>query len=215
MWACGRKLIASSVDIPVRHVRTATEGVADDARWALVERLMIDHDLDLAVRVAGLFALLFAQHLSRVSALRREDVVIESGHVAVRFGKDEVALPPGLDQLVLDLQGCEGHAVVQGTGTWLFPGGTPGRPITAERFRSGLADAGIVLRSVRQAALLQLAGELPAPVLADLLGLHVNTAVEWVRAARGDWSPYAAAGSHGSLEEGSRPTLAEWSSQVS
>jgi hypothetical protein len=37
-----------------------------------------------------------------------------------------------------------------------------------------------------------LAAELPVPVLADLLGLHVNTSVAWVRAARGDWSAYAA-----------------------
>ena len=55
----------------------------------------------------------------------------------------------------------------------------------------------MVLRPTRQAALLQLAAELPAPVLADLLGLHANTAVEWVRAARGDWSVYAASGARG------------------
>ena len=37
-----------------------------------------------------------------------------------------------------------------------------------------------------------LAARLPAAFLADLLGLHHNTAVRWVRGAGADWSTYAA-----------------------
>ena len=44
----------------------------------------------------------------------------------------------------------------------------------------------------RRAALTHLAARLPAAVLADLLGIHPNTAVRWVRAAGGDWTSYAA-----------------------
>ncbi|MGW4411971.1 hypothetical protein ACWEJ6_48750 [Nonomuraea sp. NPDC004702] len=33
-----------------------------------------------------------------------------------------------------------------------------------------------------------IASDLPAAILADLLGLHVNTAVHWVTYARGDWT---------------------------
>jgi hypothetical protein len=45
----------------------------------------------------------------------------------------------------------------------------------------------------RRAALLHLAAELPAAVLADLLNLSVGTAVGWVNNAGGDWSRHAAA----------------------
>ena len=44
----------------------------------------------------------------------------------------------------------------------------------------------------RRAALLDLAGQLPAAVLAGLLGLAPATAVKWMRQAGGDWSRYAA-----------------------
>ncbi|WP_204801038.1 hypothetical protein [Mycobacterium riyadhense] len=37
-----------------------------------------------------------------------------------------------------------------------------------------------------------MAAQLPAAVLADLLGLAPTTAVKWMRQAGGDWSGYAA-----------------------
>jgi hypothetical protein len=55
-----------------------------------------------------------------------------------------------------------------------------------------LGKLGIPSRATRNAALLQLAAEVPPTVLADLLGLHPHTAVAWVKAAGGDWSRYAA-----------------------
>jgi hypothetical protein len=44
----------------------------------------------------------------------------------------------------------------------------------------------------RRAALVDLAAQLPAAVLADLLNLHPTTAVRWMREAGGDWNGYAA-----------------------
>ena len=44
----------------------------------------------------------------------------------------------------------------------------------------------------RRAALLSLAAQLPAAVLAGLLGLHETTAAKWMHQAAGDWSHYAA-----------------------
>jgi hypothetical protein len=37
-----------------------------------------------------------------------------------------------------------------------------------------------------------LAAQFPADVLADLLGLHENTAAKWISQAGGDWTRYAA-----------------------
>ncbi|EQD56695.1 hypothetical protein B2A_05134 [mine drainage metagenome] len=44
----------------------------------------------------------------------------------------------------------------------------------------------------RRAALMNLASQLPAAVLAELLHLHPTTAVHWVSLAGGDWNSYAA-----------------------
>lgn len=44
----------------------------------------------------------------------------------------------------------------------------------------------------RAAALFALATELPAAVLARMLGISINTAVGWQQAASGDWMTYAA-----------------------
>ena len=144
------------------------------------------------IRVAGLFALLFGQHLSRVCRMRVRDVRVDASTVYARFGRDDLALPPILKELALELRKVRGHAARGNNGEWLFPGGAPGRPTTAERMRLRLADEGIVLRPTRNSALLALASAVPTPVLADLLGIHINTAGEWSRLAAGDWAAYAA-----------------------
>ena len=38
----------------------------------------------------------------------------------------------------------------------------------------------------------QLATDLPAAILARMLGIHISVAVAWQRAAAGDWAAYAA-----------------------
>lgn len=75
---------------------------------------------------------------------------------------------------------------------WLFPGGRAGHPISSSHLSKRLAAIGVDVRAARNGAMLQLAGEVPAVVLADLLSISVNTAVKWVRVASGDWSNYAA-----------------------
>jgi hypothetical protein len=55
-----------------------------------------------------------------------------------------------------------------------------------------LSRHGITVRAVRNGALAALAADLPAAILADLLGMHVNTAVRWVIYARRDWTDYLA-----------------------
>ncbi len=51
---------------------------------------------------------------------------------------------------------------------------------------------GIRAGQARSAALFQLATDLPAAVLARMLGIHITVAVAWQRASAGDWAAYAA-----------------------
>ena len=76
---------------------------------------------------------------------------------------------------------------------WLFPGRIPGQPLDLHSLNNQLNGHGINARPARNGALAALASDLPAAVLADFLGIHVNTAVRWVTYARQDWTAYLAA----------------------
>ncbi len=62
---------------------------------------------------------------------------------------------------------------------WLFPGGAPGRPISPRTLMVRLQPSGVRARAGRNTTLMDLAAQLPAVVLSDLLGIHINTATSW------------------------------------
>lgn len=172
------------------------DAIGAEQRWLTARRLLNDLDLELLDRVAGSFVLLYAQTLSRIAVMTTDQVRVRDGGVAVRFARQEVEVPEPLASLVATLatDGRGGHVGIGAPSgsPWLFPGHLPGRPITASWLGARLGLLGIDARASRRAALLQLGAELPAPVLAEALGITVTTAVDWVRAAGGDWANYAA-----------------------
>jgi hypothetical protein len=87
-----------------------------------------------------------------------------------------------------------GHGALgdQGTSPWLFPGGRPGQPISAYQLAERLRQLGLRPAQSRTTALFGLATELPATVLARMLGTHIKVAAEWQHASAGDWTTYAA-----------------------
>ena len=66
-----------------------------------------------------------------------------------------------------------------GTNPWLFPGGRSGRHLSPSQMGVRLRRIGISPRIARNTALIELAGELPAAVLAKLLGFSIKRAVTW------------------------------------
>jgi hypothetical protein len=93
------------------------------------------------------------------------------------------------------LDGKRGHATTGASAAaspWLFPGGQPGRPVNASHLGQRLKALGIQPGHARSTALFQLAAELPAALLARMLGIHTDVAVTWQRLSAGDWGTYAA-----------------------
>lgn len=193
-WAADRKAV-SPLSVPPKRWATGS-AMADNDRWQLTRRLLHDDSLDLVDRVTGSFVLLFAQQPGRIARMTLDDITPTPDGVAVRFGNDPVAIPQPLAGLVLQLasdRSRRGGIGAPATATpWLFPGHLPGRPISSNWLGQRLNRLGINARASRRAALLQLAAEVPAPVLADLLGIATRTAVSWVAAAGGNWARYAA-----------------------
>ena len=171
-------------------------GVIDtETRWEQARRLLHDDSIKPGDRAAGLFVLLYAQQLPAISRLTLGHVEAAGSRVLIRLGREPVVLPEPLDTLVLKVAAIRrGHAALgdDGTSSWLFPGGQPGQPISAFQLGERLRQLGIRPGQSRSAALFQLATDLPAAILANMLGIHISVAVQWQRASAGDWTAYAA-----------------------
>ncbi|MFI5898424.1 hypothetical protein ACIA5D_50990 [Actinoplanes sp. NPDC051513] len=166
-----------------------------EARWERARLLLHDDTIDPEVRVAGLLVLLYAQQPATVSRLTLDHLHITPDSIRLRLGREPVVLPEPLAGLVRYLASTRrGHAVIGAAGTspWLFPGGQPGRPISAFQLTKRLRDLGLNPTQSRSTALFDLATELPAAILARMLGIHISVAAAWQRASAGDWTNYAA-----------------------
>jgi hypothetical protein len=112
----------------------------------------------------------------------------DSGEIALTFARGAVLLPEPLASIALALR--DQRAGDDEQDGWLLPGRKPGTHITAEHLRKRLAPHGVTSRPGRHGALLALAGRLPAPILAERLGIHQARAAQWVRAAVATYSGY-------------------------
>ena len=192
-WARQHKL--TSLEFPATRWHGPTRTIDTEARWAQARWLLHDHTVNTINRVAGLLVLLYAQTPAAISRLTLEHVQTAGHAVHLRLGREPVALPEPLAGLIIDLLARRrGHAALgdQGTSPWLFPGGRPGQPISAYQLAERLRQLGLRPAQSRTTALFGLAAELPAAVLARLLGIHIKVAVEWQHASAGDWTTYAA-----------------------
>lgn len=168
--------------------------VSDTQRWAAVDRLLHDTTLRRYTRIAGLLTLLFAQPLSRIVAMRTSQVTITDDRaVHITFSTIPVQMPPVFDDLIREHLDHRGKSLYASRMTgWLFPGGSPGHHLATENIRSQLVAVGIKPYESRKAALFQLASDMPAPVLAELIGITNNNAADWARLAARDWTDYIA-----------------------
>ena len=192
-WANGKKLTR----LEAAAVRWGgPSGVIDtETRWEQARWLLADETIDPDDRVAGLLILLYAQRPAAISRLSLAHIQDRDGQLRLHLGDEPVVVPAPLATLVRQLVSCRrGHAVLgdQGTSPWLFPGGQPGQPISPYQLRERLRLLGLRPARARSAALFQLATELPAAVLARMLGIHIKVAVQWQQASAGDWTSYAA-----------------------
>lgn len=174
-----------------------------DELYAAVRRCLTDVSVPAGHRLAAALVLLFGQPLSRICRLRVDELEPgPDGTVTLSLGRVPLTLHPPLADIALAAAAGAVHdAVRTGVGTgfteqpgWLFPG----LPLTKHADPTTLSDrVGSLLpgniRGHRNTALLTLARDVPPVVLADLLGLHPNTAERWRNLAGGSRTAYTAA----------------------
>ena len=192
-WATRQRLTSAS--IPAVRWQGPVRALDDEARWDAARRLLHDDRVSARDRLAGLLVLLYAQPVARVARLTASQVTVSGDTVQIRLGTAPITLPEPVTGLARQLlEGKHGHATTGagGPSPWLFPGGQPGRPVSSGNLGNRLKDLGIQPGQARSTALFQLASELPAALLARMLGIHIDVAVTWQRLSSGDWTAYAA-----------------------
>jgi len=195
LWASARGHAGKNITIPVTATKQHTPPTAADERWATARRLLLDNTIAADRRVAGLLVLLYAQPLPEIVRLTVDHVVTANGEVRLQLGSTPVVLPSPLNSLVTRLASeRRGHASVGRVDAdpWLFPGGRPGQPVTASHLGIRLQRLGVEARPGRAAALLDLASQMPAAVIHQLLGVSLGTATFWTSQTGSSWSGYAA-----------------------
>jgi hypothetical protein len=145
-----RWAISQRINRNLRFAATRWTGPAHpldhEQRWQQAKRLLHDDTLDTDDRVAGLLLLLYAQRPAAISRLTLDDINTTDDTVTLRLGSIPVELPEPLATLTRNLVATRrGHATIgdQGTSHWLFPGGQPGRPVSADRLAQRLHQLGL------------------------------------------------------------------------
>jgi len=194
-WAV-RHRVASNIEIVGRRAALPVRPLDADRYPALVGRLLVDTDISIGDRVAGLLVLLYAQSAADIARLTVEHVERRDDGVLLRLGDDPCVMPEPIAGLLVALVdgNRRGHAAI-GVPTerrWLYPGSRAGCHLTGARLQVRLNVVGIRVRDARTVALLNLAVDVPVGVLADMLGIGSRTASRWSYNAGGGWADYAA-----------------------
>jgi hypothetical protein len=87
------------LELPSRRY-TSSPGCSSARLAEIVARLLTDEEIALGDRVAGLFVVLFAQQVTRVSQLRLSDLVELDGELFLRLGDESILLPTPVGALV-------------------------------------------------------------------------------------------------------------------
>ena len=164
----------------------------EEQRWDFLRRSLTDETILLDTCAGAALVLLFGLPVSRIGHLTIDQLDISEARSLRETGQHPL-LPPKLAGLLKQLADAPHTRPRLAKGgnapRWLFPGLTPGRPTSQPGFRVKFRALGIDARPARNAALISLAGNLPIPVLADVLGLSTTTAERWAALAKRDSCP--------------------------
>ena len=189
-WAISRKLMPK-LDFPTGRSTGPAPAIIDDDRLATARRLLHDNNLDTRDRVAGTLIVLFAQPVNRIARLTINDLDTHNDTVTIRLGTAAIEMPEPLATHLRNLiNDRRPPTAATLDNPCLFPSTNPGRPISANALSRRLKRIGVNCADAKRTALLQLCGQLPAALVADLLGISLHTATRWADTAGRPWSIY-------------------------
>ncbi len=196
-WAVSKRLAPRNVSIPARK-SGQPRTFADSADYTQqLRRCLHDEDLPTDIRAAGALILLYGLRTTDVLGLRRDQLVEREHDHFLQLAGNLLLLPPPLAALLaqLPLRRINNRSVIPASANsapLLFPGFNHSHPVDSHTFGGRLLRSGITPHAGRNTAMITLAADLPAAVLADLLGIHEVTATRWAHRTKRDWHTYLA-----------------------
>lgn len=188
-WLQRTTTVSGRLRVPTAPPGTAHLALTERERLAALRRLLDDNTIDAQRRVAGCLVALYAQPVARIVRLTAADVQLTDHWAQIQLGGDLVPLPPALRTAAATvLQDALGRS----RASWLFPGQKAGQPTHPAHLARRLRDLGVPVASTRPSALAALAHRIPAPVLADLLGLSMHTTANASAQLKVDYAAYVA-----------------------
>lgn len=153
---------------------------------------------DLATRVAGLLILLYGARVERIHKLTTADLSGLEGSTKLAISPEPIELAAPIAQLIEQLAGNARRSprtlTRTGKGSFLFASPRrPHEPIHPTTLGRRLAAAGVRAQITRNHAMLALATDLPAAVVATQTGVTQQTASRWAGFSQRDNIEYVIA----------------------
>jgi hypothetical protein len=192
IWATSAK-ITTGVKIGFRQAKT-TPTITQEQRLSWLKELLTGDSESLPYRVAGVLLLLYAQPLTKIAALQTTGIVQTDGETRIALGIEPIPVPePFASQLNHHRHNRPNLRTAGGAiGTpWLFPSVRPGRHLEPQAIMHRLRLLGINLLGSRNTALQELVSEIPAPLVAEMLGYSDQVTQKHAAEAGTTWSRYA------------------------
>ena len=165
-------------------------------QWEHLARCLGDEGLPLDVRACGALMLLYGVAVSRIIELTVDDLT-GGPTPTLLLGREPLELPDAVYGLLRrqaeHARSASAIAHVTPRAAWIFPGYTAGTPRSAPTLSRKMRRYGLPAHSCRNTALVTLAGDLPASVLSELVGISITSALHWNRRSARDWNAYLAA----------------------
>lgn len=191
----------------------STPTIAQDQRLAWLKELLSGESESLPYRAAGVLLLLYAQPLTRIASLQVDDVDRSGDETRIGLGKEPVSVPePFAAQLNYHIDNRPNMRATAGNGytPWLFPSISPGQHLDPQSIMFRLRKLGVNLRGSRSKALQELVSELPAPLVAEMLGYSDKVTQRHAELAGTSWARYAPSRSAEKLPKADPEELYLW-----
>ena len=171
VWAVKNRT-CTNITIGFRQAKTVpllTQG----QRLAMLKACLTDNIYTLHYRVAATLLLLYAQPVVKIAAMKSTDVVLtpDGPRLSLAEGDPAPVPEPFASLLTEHLASRPNMRTGSSSGSeWLFPGYRPGQHIHPNTLMERLREIGIELLGARNASLRALVKEVPAPLVAEMLG---------------------------------------------
>jgi hypothetical protein len=176
-WAMSNGHMPKLSPPPIQR-RQGEGSMTQHKRLALLRKILTDEQAPLRIRVTACLVLLYAQPVSRIVRLTVEDIIRDGAEVLLRLGDSPTPVPEPFASLLLAAasQRQNMSTATNPSSRYLFPGRRAGQPINPYTLYPAMRELGIPTQTARTSAMRQLVLQAPAPVIAQALGYHPNTA---------------------------------------